>query len=87
MIIHFSFAINEDADSKKNSHPQEIQSFSRTEKGHILFFHNAGTRSHLITMMALAEGLVENGHQVTAAWYNEAKIKHENYNEILIEDK
>ena len=56
-------------------------------KGHILFFHNMGTRSHLIAMSALAEGLVQNGHKVTSVFYAKSKIDHENYKEILIEDK
>ena len=57
------------------------------KKGHILFFHNMGTRSHLIALSALAEGLVQHGHKVTAVWYAKSKIVHENYKEILIEDK
>ena len=86
-ITHYSFAIKEDADPKKKSTTEETLSLSTNEKGHILFFHNAGTGSHLITMKALAEGLVEHGHQVTAVWYAESKIKHKNYREILVEDK
>ena len=57
------------------------------KKGHILFFHNMGTRSHLIAMSALAEGLVQHGHKVTAVWYAKSKIHHENFREIFIEDK
>ena len=56
-------------------------------KGHILFFHNMGTRSHLIAMGGLAEGLVQYGHKVTAVFYAKSKLDHENYTEILIEDK
>lgn len=58
-----------------------------SRKGHILFFHNAGTRSHLIAMTALAEGLVDHGHKVTSLFYAKSNIMHENYTEILIEDK
>ena len=58
-----------------------------SQKGHILFFHNAGTRSHLIAMNALAEGLVEYGHRVTTVFYAKSNIVHENYKEILIEDR
>ena len=57
------------------------------KKGHVLFFHNAGTRSHLIAMAALAEGLVEQGHQVTSVFYAKSNIKNENYKEILVEDR
>ena len=56
-------------------------------KGHILVFHNAGTRSHLIAMNALVEGLLEQGHRVTSVIYAESKIVNDNYKEILIEDK
>ena len=82
-ITDYSFAIKEDADLKKGSTAKETLNFSANEKGHILFFHNAGTGSHLITMKALAEGLVEHGHQVTSVWYAESKIKHNNFREIL----
>ena len=58
-----------------------------SKKGHILFFHNAGTRSHLIALNALAEGLVEHGHRVTSVQYMKSNIKHENYTEVLIQDK
>ena len=57
------------------------------KKGHILFFHNAGTRSHLIALNALAEGLVEHGHRVTSVQYMKSNIRHENYTEVLIQDK
>ena len=87
IITHYSFAIKEDANLKKGSSTEETLSLSANEKGHILFFHNAGTGSHLITMKALAEGLVEHGHQVTSVWYAESKIKHKNFREILVEDK
>ena len=57
------------------------------QKGHILFFHNAGTRSHLIAMSALAEGLVEKGHLVTSVFYAKSNIINENYKEILVKDR
>ena len=56
-------------------------------KGHILFFHNQGTRSHLIVLSALAKTLMENGYKVTTVFYGKSNILHENHNEILIEDK
>ena len=55
-------------------------------KGHILFFHNQGTRSHLIVLSAVAKSLLENGYKVTTVFYGKSNILHENYNEILIED-
>lgn len=58
-----------------------------SKKGHILFFHNAGTRSHLIALNALAEGLVDHGHRVTSVQYMKSNIQHENYTEVLIQDK
>ena len=67
------------------SHTKESSQY--VKKGHILFFHNAGTRSHLIALNALAEGLVEHGHRVTSVQYMKSNIKHENYTEVLIQDK
>ena len=57
-----------------------------TLKGHLLMFHNQGTRSHLIVMSALAKALLENGYKVTTVFYAKMDIVHENYNEILIKD-
>ena len=56
-------------------------------KGHILFFHNAGTRSHLIALNGLVESLVEHGYEVTTVFYAKSKFVHKNYNQILIEDR
>ena len=56
-------------------------------KGHILFFHNAGTRSHLIALNGLVESLVEHGYEVTTVFYAKSKLEHKNYNQILIEDR
>ena len=67
------------------SHTKENGQY--VKKGHILFFHNAGTRSHLIALNALGEGLVEHGHQVTSVQYMKSNINHENYTEVLIQDK
>ena len=69
------------------SHTELSNRKREVQKGNILFFHNAGTRSHLIAMTALAEGLLENGHNVTSLYYAKSNIIHENYKEILIEDK
>ena len=58
------------------------------KKGHILFFHNAGTRSHLIVMNALAEGLAEDGHKVTTVFYGKMSKKHlPNLNQLVIDDR
>ena len=53
-------------------------------KGHILFFHNQGARSHLIVLSALAQGLLDHGYTVTTVFFAKSNIVHENYNEILI---
>ena len=58
------------------------------KKGHILFFHNAGTRSHLIVMNALAEGLAEDGHKVTTVFYGKMSKKNlPNLNQLVIDDR
>ena len=56
-------------------------------KGHILFFHNQGTRSQLIVMSALAQALLDHGYEVTTVFYAKSNIVHKNYNENLIEDR
>ena len=56
-------------------------------RGHILFFHNAGTKSHLIALNGLVESLVEHGYEVTTVFYAKSKFEHKNYNQILIEDR
>ena len=55
--------------------------------GHILIFHNQGTRSHLIAINSLVDGLLERGHRVTSVVYGKSSITHKNYSEILIEDR
>ena len=56
-------------------------------KGHILFFHAVGTRSHIHVAKALIEGLLNTGHSVTSWFYHSTNIIHENYTELLIEDR
>ena len=51
---------------------------------HVLLHHNWGTKSHLIQMAPLAEGLLDRGHHVTAVIFSTFKIQHENYTEILV---
>ena len=64
-----------------------IKNKKESMKGHILFFHNFGTKSHVFSMKALAEGLVHHGHKVTTVFYVETNIVHENYTEIFIKDR
>ena len=45
-----------------------------------------GTKSHLIQLYPIVEKLLDSGHKVTGIYFNSAKIKHENYTEILIEN-
>ena len=68
--------------------PDPVKPEPSTKKGHILFFHNAGTRSHLIVMNALAEGLAEDGHKVTTVFYAKMSKKNlPNLNQLVIEDR
>ena len=73
--------------TKNDEKPSKTVKTVPSTKGHILFFHNQGTRSHLIVMSALAMTLLENGYTVTTVFYAKSNIVHENYNEILIEDR
>ena len=45
-----------------------------------------GTKSHLIQLYPIVEKLLDSGHKVTGIYFNSAKIRHENYTEILIEN-
>ena len=65
--------------------PQLKRSFH--EKGHILFFHHAGTTSHINVLKSLASGLLEEGHQVTTAFYSEINIAHTNHTAITFKDR
>ena len=68
--------------------PEPIKPAPAAKKGHILFFHNAGTRSHLIVMNALAEGLAEDGHKVTTVFYGKMSKKNlPNLNQLVIDDR
>ena len=49
--------------------------------------YNQGTRSHLFAMSAVAQALLDHGYTVTTVFYDKSNIVHENYNEILIEDR
>ena len=57
------------------------------EKGHILFFHHAGTASHINVLKSLAIGLLEQGHQVTTAFYSDINIAHTNHTAITFKDR
>ena len=58
-----------------------------SKKGHILFFHQLGTKSHVLVQNTLVEGLLERGHQVTTVFYVKTNIVHQNYTEIFIKDR
>ena len=62
-------------------------SLNKRKKGHILFFHQLGTKSHIFLQKSLVEGLLERGHQVTTVFYVKTSIVHESYTEILIKDR
>ena len=51
---------------------------------HVLFYHNWGTKSHLIQFSPVVEELLGRGHEVTAVIFNSIKVKNENYTEILV---
>ena len=65
--------------------PQLKPSFHK--KGHILFFHHAGTTSHINVLKSLASGLLEEGHQVTTAFYSKIHIAHANHTAITFKDR
>ena len=59
--------------------------FVQTSVGyHILFYHNWGTKSHLIQLAPVMEELLGRGNEVTSVIFNSIKVKNENYTEILV---
>ena len=42
---------------------------------HVLFNHNWGTKSHLIQVAPMMEGLLDKGHEVTAIVFSTLKIQ------------
>ena len=79
--VSISNAFNEDYEN------EDIISMPTKRKGHILFFHHAGTTSHLNVLKSLAGGLLERGHKVTTAFYGKTQIVHENYTEITFPNR
>ena len=79
--ISISNAYNEEFEN------EDIVSVPKTNKGHILFFHHAGTTSHLNVLKSLAGGLLERGHKVTTAFYGKTQIEHDNYTEITFPNR
>ena len=53
---------------------------------HVLFFHNFGSKSHIIQFSPIVKELLEQGHEVTAVFFHSLKVKHENYTEIVAPD-
>ena len=51
---------------------------------HIMMVHDVGTKSHLLQLYPIVEGLLDQGHEVTGIFYASAKIQHENYTEVLV---
>ena len=58
--------------------------FSFCQSYDILFVHNMGTRSHLITMKPIVEELLRRNHSVTSIFFQSIDVSHENYTEILL---
>ena len=71
----------------ENFRHSDNESISMTNKGHILFFHHAGTTSHINVLKSLAGGLLEKGHKVTTAFYGKTHISHDNYTEINLPNR
>ena len=60
----------------------------KKHKGNILFFHHLGTKSHVILLSALAEGLASHGYNVTAVWFTKMSQKDtSNYTQRIITDR
>jgi len=55
-----------------------------TAGSHLVFFHNFGTKSHLIQMTPLIQELLDRNHTVTALIYQPIHVNHPNYKEVLL---
>ena len=64
-----------------------LENTVRIPRGNILFFHHAGSQSHLNFIRPLAKGLADHGHNVTIAQFSSSISKHENITEVLIKDR
>ena len=75
--------------TKQNIASEVLDTIEKTslKKGHVLFFHQLGTKSHIFLQKTLVEGLLKQGHQVTTVFYVKTSINHENYTEVLINDR
>ena len=51
---------------------------------HVMFYHDIGTKSHVIQFSPMVEELLRQGHEVTSVFCFSLKIKHENYTEIIV---
>ena len=58
--------------------------FSFCQSYDVLFVHNMGTRSHLITLKPIVEELLRRNHSVTSIFFQSINVSHENYTEILL---
>ena len=70
--------------SDKMRHSVLLLFFSLANSYHVLFVHNMGTKSHLITMKPIIEETLARGHKVTSIFFNTIQLNHENYTEIVI---
>ena len=68
--------------------PNNGHANATVKKGNIVLFHTVGTRSHLIVMRALMEGLAQDGHNVTAITFSKpADLGLPNYRELQVQDR
>ena len=56
-------------------------------KKHIVMFHPWGTPSHMNQFGPLITGLLEDGNSITSVFTRSANILHDDYTEIIVEDR
>ena len=54
---------------------------------HLLMYVPWNTRSHRMQQNAILEGMLARGHRVTGVFPQKYKEKHQNYTEIIVEDR
>ena len=77
----------EDIVFEHNEREENIHLNRANRPKNILFFHHYGSLSHLHFIRPLAEELARKGHNVTFVQFASSGFRHENFTEILVENR
>ena len=77
----------EDIVVEHNEREENIHLNQANRPKNIIFFHHYGSLSHLHFIRPLAEELARKGHNVTIVQFASSGFRHENFTEILVENR